>query len=91
MPSEIRHHRRMIFAVFFSFFIFVLFIVGIILIFFLTIFGHDFKEPKCFAAIDKWYKENNIKIDYEKRWQQHLECEKNMGFFPWGKQATFSK
>lgn len=62
-----------------------------IVIVYLMVFGHDIKEPKCFDAIDAWYKENNIKTDWEKRWQQHLECERSLGFFPWGKEPKFTK
>ncbi|MCL4366013.1 hypothetical protein M1437_02185 [Patescibacteria group bacterium] len=91
MNKEISYHKRLIFIILSTFFLFASFILFILFVFFSITFGHDFKEPKCFETIDNWYKTNHIKVNYEKRWQQHLECEKNMGFFLWGKEPRFSK
>ncbi len=87
------HHRKIILITFSTFFVFASFIIGVFFIILLSIFSHDYEESKCFEAINKWYMERYGSIaDVEgKRWQQHLECEKNMGFFPWGKEARFSK
>ena len=90
LNKELNRHRKIILITFSTFFFFAFLIIGVLYNNFLAPFVHEFKELKCFNAIDKWYQENNLKVDYEKRWQQLLECEKNLGFFPWGK-VTFSK
>lgn len=77
-----------------SYFVFLAMILGIFLLVFIFSVNHDYKEPKCFQAIDDWYKEKGIgfsQIDFNKRWAQHLECEENLGLFPLFRKPTFSE